>query len=183
MRPPRWKTYGLGAGGMLVVVMAILLATGWSSAVAKQLSDVFVTNDAAHPVPVQEQRTDANGNIKVHEQGTANVNVTNASLPVASQPPITSGGAAYAIGNGATLVASNTASALSLHLGPNVNEIKFNLVSDTTNEVVADFVGPAIGGKADVDLALDRPIKFNRVQCFGSGPGSQCSISLVGASP
>jgi hypothetical protein len=32
--------------------------------------------------PVLEQNLDANGLIRVHEQGTANVNVTNASLPV-----------------------------------------------------------------------------------------------------
>ncbi len=31
---------------------------------------------------VREQNLDANGLIRVHEQGTANVNVTNASLPV-----------------------------------------------------------------------------------------------------
>lgn len=32
MRPQGWKRYGIGAGAMLVVVMAILLATGWGSA-------------------------------------------------------------------------------------------------------------------------------------------------------
>jgi hypothetical protein len=53
------------------VVMLVLLLTGWGSAVASQVSSVFVTN------------TDANGNVKVHEQGTANVQVTN--LP-ATQP-------------------------------------------------------------------------------------------------
>jgi hypothetical protein len=39
---------------------------------------VFVENDAANPVPVQEQNRDASGAIKVHEQGTANVVVTGA---------------------------------------------------------------------------------------------------------
>jgi hypothetical protein len=68
MRLRRLKMYAIGAGGMLVLVMAILLLTGWSSAVAAQITNVFVTNDASHPVPV-------------HEQGTANVNVTNSSLP------------------------------------------------------------------------------------------------------
>jgi hypothetical protein len=83
----RGLKYALGAGGMLVLVTAILLATGWGSAVAAQITTVFVTNDASHPVPVsvnnttvpvheqgtantREQNTDANGNIKVHEQGT-----------------------------------------------------------------------------------------------------------------
>jgi len=59
------RTWALGAGGMLVLVIAILLATGWGSAVAAQITNVFVTNDTAHPV-------------LVHEQGTAAVNVTNA---------------------------------------------------------------------------------------------------------
>jgi hypothetical protein len=52
MRLQRLKKYALGAVGMLVLVMAILLATGWGSAVAAQISNVFVTNDASHAVPV-----------------------------------------------------------------------------------------------------------------------------------
>lgn len=61
------KKYALGAGAMLVLVMAILLATGSGSAVAAQITNVFVTNDAAHPVPV-------------HEQGTAAVRSANTEL-------------------------------------------------------------------------------------------------------
>lgn len=67
----RFKKYAIGAGGMLVLVAAVVLATGSGSAVAAQITSVFVTNDASHPVPV-------------HEQGTANVNVTNSSLPAAN---------------------------------------------------------------------------------------------------
>jgi hypothetical protein len=75
MRLEGLKTYALSAGGMLVLVVAIVLATGSGSAVAAQITSVFVTNTASHPVPVNETNTDANGNIKIHEQGTANVNV------------------------------------------------------------------------------------------------------------
>jgi hypothetical protein len=64
MRLRRFRNYAIGAGGMLVLVMAILLATGWGTAVAAQITNVFVTNDASHAVPVREQ-------------GTTNVNVTN----------------------------------------------------------------------------------------------------------
>jgi hypothetical protein len=81
MRQQRWRRYGVGAGGMLVLVTAFLLATGWGSAAAAQITSVFVTNDSANPVPVQEQRADANGNIKIHEQGTASVRVDN-TVPV-----------------------------------------------------------------------------------------------------
>jgi hypothetical protein len=68
----RFKKYAIGAGGMLVLVVAIVLATGSGSAVAAQITNVFVTNDASHPVPVAQQ-------------GTANVNVTNSTVPVHEQ--------------------------------------------------------------------------------------------------
>jgi hypothetical protein len=53
MRLRRVKTYAIGAGGMLVLVTAILLATGWGSAMAGQMiSSVLVANTASNPVPV-----------------------------------------------------------------------------------------------------------------------------------
>jgi hypothetical protein len=73
MTLPGWRKYGVGAGGMLVVVLAILLASGMGSAAAAAIINVFVTNDSNHPVPV-------------HEQGTANVNVTGA-VSVTPKPP------------------------------------------------------------------------------------------------
>jgi hypothetical protein len=48
-------------------------------------SNVIVGNTTTNPVPVDVQNTDAAGNLKVHEQGTANVDVTNSSLPVSVQ--------------------------------------------------------------------------------------------------
>jgi hypothetical protein len=77
-----FKNYLTAGVGFAMLVTIILLATGWGSAVAAQISSVIVTNDAAHAVPVRDQNTDANGNIKVHEQGTASVNVTNTTLAV-----------------------------------------------------------------------------------------------------
>ena len=71
MRLRPLKKYAIGAGGMLVLVMAILLATGWGSAVAAQISNVFVTNDSSHPVPV-------------HEQGTASVSLASGGNAVTS---------------------------------------------------------------------------------------------------
>jgi hypothetical protein len=50
---------------------------------AAPIASVFVTNDASSPVPVREQNLDANGNLKVHEQGMANVSVNGV---VATQP-------------------------------------------------------------------------------------------------
>ncbi len=47
------------------------------------MASVFVSNDASSPVPVREQTLDANGYIKTHEQGIANVSVNGV---VATQP-------------------------------------------------------------------------------------------------
>jgi hypothetical protein len=77
MHTQGWKKYALGAGSTLVLAIAILLVSGWGTAAADQLFSVFVTNTAANPVPVREQNLDGSGSIKVHEQGTAHVNVTN----------------------------------------------------------------------------------------------------------
>jgi hypothetical protein len=77
MRLRVFKKYAIGAGGMLVLVTAILLATGWGSAVAAQVTNVFVTNDAAHPVPVHEQ-----GTATVNLQGTAAVRSANEEVSV-----------------------------------------------------------------------------------------------------
>ena len=38
---------------------------------------MFVTNTAANPIPVREQNVDTNGNVKVAQQGTANVREQN----------------------------------------------------------------------------------------------------------
>jgi hypothetical protein len=121
MQLGRLKKFAIGAGGALVLVIAIPPATGWGSATAKRVSKVFVTNGRQHPVRVHEQgtanskitntdangnvkvheqgtansnitNTDANGNVKVHEQGTAKVDVTNSSLAVNPPTPVTGGG-------------------------------------------------------------------------------------------
>ena len=68
---------------LLVLVSVVLGATVFREQVAHAASNlnVFVTNDAAHPVPV-------------HEQGTANVNVTNAGgrvIPVAHDVTLPTG--------------------------------------------------------------------------------------------
>jgi hypothetical protein len=73
---------------LLVTSVVVLGSTVFRQQVAdaSSLLNVFVTNDSSHPVPVREQNTDANGNIKVHEQSTANINVTNTSaIPVHEQ--------------------------------------------------------------------------------------------------
>lgn len=78
---------------LLLLGSVVLAATVLREPLAKAatpIASVFVTNDSSHPLPVREQNLDANGNIKVHEQGTTNVNVTNDSaVPVKTQQQLT----------------------------------------------------------------------------------------------
>jgi hypothetical protein len=159
------KKYGLAGLGMLALVVVVLLVTGWGSAAAAQITSVFVTNDAAHAVPV---------------------NVTNSSLSVASAAPITSGGG-FAVHNcGDTFPPFSpaiTATALSIHMQSNV--IALRLVNGT-NEA-ASFIGPAAEiGNAEIVLALARPIKFDNITCVqvpDAVTDQNYSVSWVGDQP
>lgn len=164
----RW---GLSVLTMVSVATVLLLVTGWGSAMAAQITSVFVTNTSANPVPVngsvnvgnlpatqpvsgsvnvgntstnpvpvsgsvnvgnfpsfpstqtvngtvtvgnsasspvpaQITNTDNTGNIKVHEQGTASVNVTNNSLSTTSgdQTHVITSGDADIPAHGSTIV-------------------------------------------------------------------------------
>jgi hypothetical protein len=84
-----FRKYGFTVITMAAVATVVLVVTGLGSAVTSTLaaqppSPVNVVNDAAHAVPVKEQAVDANGNLKVHEQGTVPVTVQNA--PAAQRP-------------------------------------------------------------------------------------------------
>ncbi len=50
------------------------------------IPSILVANKPSEPVPVQEQNLDANGDIKVHEQGVANVNVNGVVTTQAAEP-------------------------------------------------------------------------------------------------
>ena len=81
----------IGALG-LVLIGVILGATVFRSDIAqatglKQSQSVIVDNTPAEAVPVREQNVDG-GNVKVHEQGTANVKVTNTPTVVETGTPI-----------------------------------------------------------------------------------------------
>jgi hypothetical protein len=60
-----FKSYVTAGVGFAMLVTIIFLSTGWGSAVAAQITNVFVTNDASHPVPVHEQ-----GTVVVQQTGT-----------------------------------------------------------------------------------------------------------------
>jgi hypothetical protein len=169
----RFKKYAIGAAGMLVLVAAVALATGSGSAVAAQITSVFVTNDAAHAVPVAPQ-------------GTANVNVTNGSLAV-TQQPITDGSTLtrYDCTSGTTgirlLGQTYMATALSI-VGYSFNESQLFL--KLGDKYVASIPGVAVGSTEGTpfshDIALPRPITFDRLDCVGS---AYWMIGTVGDSP
>jgi hypothetical protein len=71
---------------LLLLGSAVLGATVMREPIAHAASamSVFVSNAKTNPIPVAEQNLDTNGNIKVHEQGTATVTVANPSLPAST---------------------------------------------------------------------------------------------------
>lgn len=172
-------------GALLIVGVGVVLgATVFRTDIAQATGlaqSVTVSNTASNPVPVREQNLDANGNIKVHEQGTANVNVTNSSLSVAAAAPISGGGGGsfVAVPDSPFPVSPTaTASALSIHLSPGVNDVQ--LLAGGSR--VALFWGPGSGGNADIVLALSRPVTFDQVACLGS-PTDICTVSWIGNQP
>jgi hypothetical protein len=127
---------------------------------------------------VAEQNLDGSGNIRVHEQGTANVNVTNGSIAVAPATPVTGGGGfAIVQATSATSPGTQIASAVAIHLASAVNE----LVLRYQGSVVAHFIGPDLGGNDSIVLDLARPIEFDQIECFGIA--GNCTVGWVGAQP
>jgi hypothetical protein len=161
-----------GIGALLLLCVGIVLgATVFRADIAQATGlaqSVTVNNTASNPVPVREQNLDGSGSIKVHEQGTANVNVTNSSLTVASPAPITDGAIVVGIPcpAGFNFGGSVVASALTFHLSAGVENVTLRTGN---NSIAYTAVGPGLGGPADVNLALDRPISFDTIECTGSG--------------
>ncbi len=167
--------------GVILGGMAFRQQVAYASAVLS----VLVTNDAAHPVPVREQNFDANANIKVHEQGTANVNVTNSSILVRT-PAVTDGSiGSFAQTNGPVPIricpSPCTATALVITMSSGIERLTLSLSSGGTSAV---FNGPAMLGPGTIVVSLPRPITFDTWFCF-SEPGfsGTCSLSYVGALP
>jgi hypothetical protein len=147
---------------------------------APPLPSVFVANDAASPVPTREQNVDPDGNIKVHEQGTADVNVTNTSLPVASPEPISSGG-----GN----VGLFCPAEVDLHIPKAASVVQIawsNLAGGRVrfklgeSAVVVDLLGPVSTGDRHLVLPLSRAVAFDRIECTA---GSNVFITWIGNGP
>jgi hypothetical protein len=157
----RFKKYAIGAGGMLVLVAAIVLATGSGSAVAAQITSVFVTNDASHAVPVRDQNLDANGNVKVHEQGTSTVAGTVSARPSAATRPwhfvAASGSESWA--RFVTPLTDSTIELSSISVSPltgggpvRVVEVQYFTVPNTNTECSAEL---GVAGESDLPWHLE----------------------------
>ena len=123
------------------------------------------------------------GRVRVHEAGTANVNVTNTQLRVA-QAPVTGGGGRRVVRDEPfDLPTPATASAISLRM----NDMTTGLTLSYEGETTAQFAGPAFPafGNSSVVLGLARPITFDRLTCGELSPGQSplCSFSWVGSEP
>jgi hypothetical protein len=185
-------------GALLLIGVGVVLGTTVFRADIAQATglaqSVTVNNTATNPVPVAEQNLDGsnirvheegtadvkvtNSSVPVHEQGTADVNVTNASLSVSAPAPVTGGGGSFALASGSDQAQSATASALAIHMGLGVGFLRLSDGAST----VAEFRGPALEGTSDVVLSLTRPITFDHILCAG-GVGYTCSVSFVGNIP
>ena len=127
---------------------------------------------------------DANGNVMVHEQGTADVNVTNTDLGVhgtvsVSAPSPISSGARQASADGGVSFKLNagtqTASVINVDMTPGVTG--FRLYTEGGG-IAVGFLGPGEGGQAHILLPLPRPISFDSIACFG-GSGDLCHFDWI----
>ena len=121
---------------------------------------------------------DADRNIKVHEQGTADVNVTNTSLSVRNPPPVTGGGGSFGMfcpgfhNTPETIIATAVQFSWSGDVG--------GIILRLRDSIVASFNGPAAtGDSGPLVLSLTRPVAFNQVQCVASQQGG-VGVSWVG---
>jgi hypothetical protein len=155
--------------GLLVIGSALLGATVLSEPIASAAQNIGAT--ITGPL-------DGQGNVRVHEQGTANVNVTNSSLSVAAQPPVTGGGdsAAVDVGEARSFSEPRTATAVTVALFTDARGVGLHYQGRTVGLISA-------GASTDtVALPLTRPIKFDAITCGGQG-GGFCIVNWLGAEP
>lgn len=88
-----WRNVG-AAGGFVVVVAVVLLATGWGSAVASSLTKVLVTNTPDKPIPVTATST-----VPVAVQNLPASQTVNGSVSVDNFPSTQTVGGSVSVSN------------------------------------------------------------------------------------
>jgi hypothetical protein len=162
----RFKKYAIGAGAMLVLVAAIVLATGSGSAVAAQITSVFVTNDAAHPVPVSV----GSATVPVHEQGTVTTAPQAATKTHFTHFCCTDATDTFAPIKASLITVTN------LH-GLDLDAIE--LLNGST--VVLTFLGTTSGVGPDVVLPLPQPLTLDTVKALCTSGDCGADINVVGS--
>jgi hypothetical protein len=162
------------AAGVLLGAGVALGATVFRTDLAQAtglVQTVRVTNTPAQAIPVREQNLDANGYIKVHEQGVVQVQPSE---------PITGGATGINVlgGHDFNFETPQTASALSIRMTAGVRYLEF-FIPGGYRPVF--FHGPGECGNASIVLALARPIRFDRIKCTGPET-DRCSVSWIGNS-
>jgi hypothetical protein len=176
--------HGAIIGGLLVVGVSVVLgatvfrtdiadATGLSGS-----APVSVTNTSTNAVPVREQNLDGSGSIKVHEQGTADVNVTN-------RPSVTldtSGNTVKLDPSNSTVTLDSTDSGkldtANTHLG-NIDTATGKLNFDGSGNL---DVRVAAGGTSDPTVATNSPCGFGTLFVqSGQGQDLPCNAGNVTA--
>jgi hypothetical protein len=122
---------------------------------AAKAQDVFINNDVSHPVPVKEVNTDANGNIKVREQGVASITGTvgldptrnTVKIDASSETPVASSlyaGHGYTVPAGKTLVIQYVSVKIdTLNGDPDVGQSSAPNITVTTGGVgVVHYLAP-----------------------------------------
>jgi hypothetical protein len=92
------------AAFLLLLGSMVLGATVLRESLAKAaspFSSVIIGNGASDPVPVRDQNVDADGNVRVHEQGTATVSISGT-------PSVRSGDQTQVIAAGVTVIGEST---------------------------------------------------------------------------
>jgi len=120
---------------------------------------------------------DSNGNVMVHEQGTADVNVTHGTVSVAPSSPITSGAREAGVTGGFSIKLNGTQTASVINIDMTSGAMGVRLYTDGGGIAVA-FLGPGDGGQAHILVPLPRPISFDSISCLG-GAGDFCHVDWV----
>jgi hypothetical protein len=157
---------------MSLVVGATVLRPQVAQA-AQGIADVFVTNDATHPLPTREQNVDTNGNIKVDEQGTANVNITNPTLPVTGTVNVGNFPGSQNVSG--TVNVGNLPSTQKV-TGSVSNSDQTTLLYSTPGVVFGNDTGAQVPLIPDTNVTSAREVRFS-FQCNGSS--SACANVYV----
>jgi hypothetical protein len=168
--------------GLFILTIAVALGLGSTvlrnplAEAASPFTNVIVGNTTSNPVPVTEQNVDTNGDLKVHEQGTANTAVT--AYPQAS-----------AVHEGGGNLDTNNSFEIDDHFGPiNASTIVLSTVRDGC-EVFFALGGPGgvsrfellIPAAHTVTIPLPETLAINLVSASTTGSACEAVWTIIGS--